>query len=177
MLVFDLESDGLYEDVTQIHCLCIYDTETKQTMVFNDQAFSKHTDEPAKEPIVRGVQLLEDADCIAGHNIIGYDIPVISKLYPWFRCPSNVVDTLLLSRLLHPNLMEIDKKKKWKYMPLQLYGRHSLEAYGHRLGEYKGQFGKTTDWKEWSPEMEAYMIQDVNVTNKLCTHFANRLNG
>ena len=25
-------------------------------------------------------------------------------------------------------------------MPLQLYGRHSLEAYGYRLGEYKGKF-------------------------------------
>ncbi len=177
MLVFDLETDGLLNDVTQIHCLCIYDTETKQTMVFNDQAFKRHTDEPAKEPIVRGIQLLEDADCIAGHNIIGYDNPVINKLYPWFRCPSNVVDTLLISRLLHPNLMEIDKKKKWKHMPLQLYGRHSLEAYGHRLGEYKGEFGKTSDWKEWSPEMELYMQQDVNVTTKLCTHFATRLNG
>ena len=177
MLVFDLETDGLLNDVTQIHCLCIYDTEAKETMVFNDQAFKRHTDEPAKEPIVRGIQLLEDAECIAGHNIIGYDNPVIKKLYPWFRCPNNVVDTLLISRLLHPNLMDIDKKKKWKYMPLQLYGRHSLEAYGHRLGEYKGQFGKTADWKEWSSEMEEYMIQDVNVTNKLCTHFATRLNG
>ena len=31
---------------------------------------------------------------------------------------------------------------------LQLYGRHSLEAYGYRLGEYKGDFGKHSDWQD-----------------------------
>ena len=39
-------------------------------------------------------------------------------------------------------------------MPLQLYGRHSLESYGYRLGEYKGNFGKEADWSTWSQEME-----------------------
>ena len=73
--------------------------------------------------------------------------------------------------------MEIDKKNKWKHMPLQLYVRHSLEAYGHRLGEYKGEFSKHTDLKEWSPEMELYCQQDVKVTTKLCDHFATRLDG
>lgn len=136
-----------------------------------------YNDTGAEEPVVRGVQLLMDADCIAGHNIIGYDLPVIRKFYPWFDRDDGVVDTLLLSRLLHPNLLDIDKKKQWRHMPLQLYGRHSLEAYGHRLGEYKGEFSKTTDWKEWSEEMQDYCKQDVRVTNKLCKHFASRLTG
>ena len=30
-LVFDLESDGLYDNVTVIHCIVIYDIQTKQT--------------------------------------------------------------------------------------------------------------------------------------------------
>ena len=46
-----------------------------------------------------------------------------------------------------------------------------LKAYGYRLGEFKGSFGKSTDWKEWSQEMEDYCVQDVNVTTKLWTHF------
>ena len=37
--------------------------------------------------------------------------------------------------------------------------------------EYKGDFGKTSDWSEWSQEMEDYCAQDVEVTKKLCDHF------
>ena len=169
MLIFDLESDNLLQDVTTCHCLVIYDTETDQTLVYNDQGNA--------EPISRGVQLLDDADTVCGHNIISYDLPVLRKLYPWFDRVGDCIDTLLLSRLYHPNLMEVDKKNNWKTMPLKLYGRHSLEAYGHRLNEYKGEFGKDTDWKEWSEEMQLYCIQDVTLTTKLWHHFRKYLIG
>ena len=169
MIVFDIETDGLLNDCTQIHCLIAYDTEAKEMYTYSDSG--------TKEPVVRGVQLLADASCIAGHNILGYDIPVLRKFYPWFDRTTGMVDTLLLSRLIHPNLIDIDKRRQWPHMPLQLYGRHSLEAYGHRLGEYKGDFSKSTDWKQFSPEMEEYCKQDVVVTTKLCKHFATRLNG
>ena len=169
MLVFDLETDGLLNDVTCIHCLVIYDSESDQTFVYNDKG--------SEEPIVRGIQILEEADIICGHNVISYDIPVIEKIYPWFKCTSLVVDTLLLSRLYHANMMEVDKQLDNSRMPLQLRGRHSLESYGYRLGEYKGEFGKTTDWKEWSQEMQDYCIQDVNVTKTLCDHFHPYLSG
>ena len=56
--------------------------------------------------------MLADADCIIGHNIIHFDIPCISRIYPWFERPY-LVDTLLLSRLYHPNLLDIDQKRKW----------------------------------------------------------------
>jgi hypothetical protein len=168
-LVFDLESDGLYNDVTKIHCIGIYDLDTKQTLVFNDEG--------SEQPITKGVQLLEDATNIVGHNIIGYDLPVIRKLYPWFTNTGGAVDTLVLSRIYHADLLKTDQKRSWKNMPLQLYGRHSLEAYGHRLGEYKGNFGKTTDWKSWSQEMQDYCVQDVHVTTKLWHHFLPYLTG
>jgi hypothetical protein len=73
--------------------------------------------------------------------------------------------------------MLIDKRRNLEDMPLQLYGRHSLEAYGWRLGEHKGTFAKQTDWKDWSQEMEDYMVQDVQVTHKLWKHFHKYLNG
>jgi len=177
MLIFDIETDGLLYNVTTIHCLVIYDTETEETYVFNDQSFARASDKPATQPIVRGVQILEDAACIAGHNVVSYDIPVIEKLFPWFRRPPVIIDTLLLSRLYHPNMVELDKKHNWEGMPLKLYGRHNLESYGHRLNEHKGDFGHTNDWADWSQEMEDYCIQDVKLTTKLWNHFQPYLNG
>ena len=168
-LIFDLETDGLLANVTTIHCLAIHDLDTKETHSYNDTG--------NQEPISRGLQRLQDAETIIGHNIIGYDVPVIRKLYPWFSdCPT-CVDTLLLSRLYHSDMMALDKKHNWKHMPLKLYGRHSLESYGYRLGEYKGNFAKDTDWQDWSQEMEDYCIQDVTVTTKLWNHFIPYLNG
>jgi len=178
MLVFDLESDGLLDDVTCVHCLVIYDTETDEVVVYNDQGDC--------EPISRGVQRLEDTEVVCGHNVIGYDIPVLQKIYPWFKPSALVVDTLLLSRLYHADILDVDRGPKnkngsyngrWKNMPSYMWGRHSLESYGYRLGEFKGSFGKDTDWKTWSQEMQDYCVQDVNVTKKLCEHFHPYLTG
>ena len=171
-LVFDLETDGLLNDATKIHCIAIYDSETNKTTSYNDECPGKGM----SEPVVRAVQYLEQADSIVGHNIIGFDIPIIRRLYPFFNFTGTVIDTLILSRLYHNRIIEIDKVK-FKDMPGRLKGRHSLEAYGYRLGEYKGEFSKTTDWKEWSQEMEDYCIQDVKVTAKLCDHFHPYLTG
>jgi uncharacterized protein YprB with RNaseH-like and TPR domain len=179
-VVFDLETNGLLNDATRIHCLSIYWEKDDRLETFNDEPY---TDNPKDLPmasnhsITTGIGWLEVADVLVGHNIIGFDIPIIKKLYPWFNPRGTIVDTLLLSRLYHPNLLDIDKKRCWKHMPLQLYGRHSLESYGYRLNEYKGNFAKTTDWKEWSQEMQDYCEQDVVVTKKLCKHFHRYLNG
>ena len=167
-LIFDLETDGLLEQFTCIHCLCIHDLDNNETYTFNDKG--------TKEAVVRGVEMLEDADSIIGHNIIYFDLPVIRRVYPWFS-NDHAIDTLLLSRLYHPNIMAIDQVRQWASMPQRLYGRHSLESYGHRLSVYKGDFSKTADWKQWSQEMEDYMEQDVKVTTKLWEHFQPFLNG
>ena len=164
MLVFDIETNGLLHDVSEVHCLAIYDAQKEETFVFNNQPSNTY-------PITEGLHWLTSADVIVGHNIIGYDLPVLRKIYPWFKYDGTAIDTLVLSRSYHPNLMEIDKRRNVPRMPLQLYGRHSLEAYGYRLGEYKGEFGKTSDWHEWSQEMQDYCVQDVKVTTKLCEHF------
>ena len=44
---------------------------------------------------------------------------------------------------------------------------HSLKAWGQRLGVHKDSHGETEDWSQWSPELEAYCVQDVVVTKKL----------
>ena len=174
ILVFDLETNGLLHDLTRIHCISIYHSDLDEIESFNDEKNNQYS-------ITEGISRLESADWIIGHNIIGFDLPCIRKLYGYFKLNAQVLDTLILSRLFHPNLLDIDWKRKDKglnkHMPLQLYGRHSLEAWGHRLSEYKGEFGKTTDWQEWSPEMQMYCEQDVAVTKRLCDHFHPYLTG
>ena len=174
--MFDLETNGLINDATRIHCAALHWCENNITESFNDEPYGDGTfcikeeaPMPANYSITTALSWLEVADILIGHNIIGFDIPVIKRLYPWFSPSGIIVDTLILSHLYHPNLLDIDKKSK--KIPEKLYGRHSLEAYGHRLDEHKGDFAATTDWKEWSREMEDYCIQDVVVTNKLCQHF------
>ena len=183
-IVFDLETNGLLHDATTIHCIALHWCENDFTESFNDEPYGDGTYDIKEEAPMAGnysittaLSWLETADILIGHNIVGFDIPVIKRIYPWFSPRGTVVDTLLLSRLYHPNLLDIDKKRNIKNMPLQLYGRHSLEAYGYRLGVLKGDYGKTTDWKELSQEMQDYCIQDVVVTNKLCQHFHPYLDG
>lgn len=183
-IVFDLETNGLIHDATRIHCVALHWGEDDRTETFNDEPYGDGTfdikeDAPmgGNYSITTALGYLECADVLVGHNIVSFDIPVIKRIYPWFNPRGTVVDTLLLSRLYHPNLFDIDQNHNWKHMPLQLYGRHSLEAYGYRLGEYKGNFGKTTDWKNWSQEMQDYCEQDVVVTTKLCKHFLPYLSG
>ena len=167
-LLFDIDTDGLYDDVSQVHCIGILDLNTNETHVFNDEG--------NEQPISKGVQMLEDAQVLIGHNIIGYDLCVLRKFFPWFNPNATLVDTLILSRIYHADMLRLDQRKRWSQMASQLYGRHSLESYGYRLGEYKGNFGKTTDWKEWSEEMQQYMVQDLIVTHKLWKHFLPYLN-
>ena len=184
-VVFDLETNGLIHDATKIHCMALYWRTDDIMETYNDEPYAteippadkKYLPMASGHSITTALGFLEVADVIVGHNIIGFDIPIIKKFYPWFTPSGVIVDTLLLSRLYHPNLLDIDKKHGWNHMPLQLYGRHSLESYGYRLGEYKGNFAKTTDWKKWSQEMQDYCVQDVVVTNKLCQHFHPYLNG
>ena len=166
--MFDLETNGLLGDENlRIHCIAIHYVESNTTETFNDECPGKGM----SSPVVRAVQHLEMADCLIGHNIVGFDFNIIKSIYSWVNPTGTIVDTLLLSRLYHPNLFDIDKKHAWENMPTNMYGRHSLESYGYRLGEYKGDFAKKTDRSDWSQEMEDYCKQDVKVTEKLCEHF------
>ena len=181
-IVFDLEANGLLNDATRIHCIALHWCEDNTSESFNDEPYGDGTFDIKEEApmasnysITTALSWLETADILIGHNIIGYDLPLIKRLYNWFNPTGVILDTLLLSHLYHPNLLDIDKKTG--KIPQKLYGKHSLEAYGHRLDEHKGDFAVTTDWKNWSRDMQKYCEQDVVVTTKLCDHFRPYLIG
>lgn len=162
-IVFDIETDGLYHNLTKIHCVALYDIDSGETLVFNDQG--------TRHPISAAVNFLDGAEWVIGHNIINFDLPVLAKFYPFLNVSGRCLDTYLLSKLKYPDLMAHDCANEPRGLPKKMYGRHSLEAWGYRLGIQKDDFGKSTDWKEWSPEMEDYNVQDVHVTNSLWQRF------
>lgn len=162
-LEFDLETDGLLEEVTKVHSLVIKDIDTGRRWSFHDHG-------SPDGPILAGLDLLAQADEVWGHNVMRFDLPVIRKLYPshYSRIKAKVRDTLLMTRLIWTDIDQDDYAlaRKGK-LPSHLIGSHSLEAWGYRLGVLKGEFGKTTDWAFWSAEMQAYCEQDVEVTTAL----------
>lgn len=93
--------------------------------------------------------LLNRADKVIMHNGIFFDAPVLKKVWGVTIKKSQVIDTLVLSRLYNPSLED----------------GHSLAAWGQRLGFPKGEFtdfnGGLTD------EMIKYCEQDTLVTKQL----------
>jgi len=167
-LLFDIETNGLpRKGMDRIHCLVVKDLDNGQVLRFNDTGNGRS--------ITEGVNLLAEAKLLVGHNIVYFDLPVIECLYPFFEYTGDLIDTLILSRLFYPDILTRDFRKRPIGMPAKLFGRHSLESWGYRLGDYKDNFGKTTDWAEWSQEMEDYCEQDVHVSTNLFAVFEPRI--
>ena len=165
-LLFDLESTGLLRRGSQLHCIVARNVDTNETLVWDK----------VKENLDIGIEQLRTADVLVGHNIASYDIPLIQELYD-FTPQGQVIDTLVLSRLFYPHISDRDFERRPIGMPQRLYGRHSLEAWGHRLKCFKGDYGKHDGaWDKYTPEMLDYCIQDTEVTLKLYELMQRRMN-
>ena len=164
-LAFDIETDGLLRGLTKIHCIAAQDLDT------NEKYFWYNGD------IKKGLAFLLTADQLWGHNIIGYDYQAIREIYPKWEYKGATYDTLILSRLFFTDLLDRDFRSRPANMPANLYGRHSLEAWGHRLGVHKSEFGKSLegDWTNYTPEMGLYCQQDVVVSCAVAKMFQPKL--
>jgi DNA polymerase I-like protein with 3'-5' exonuclease and polymerase domains len=149
-LVFDIEANGLNEinlnskgqvipEVTQVHCLVIKDIDKNEITHYTGM------------DIGYGVSRLRDADCIIGHNISIYDVPVLERFYGPIQTKQQ--DTLIISRMMYPERAD---------HPL---GGNSLECWGKSLGCLKQDY--QGGWEEYSDEMLKYCIQDVEVSHKI----------
>lgn len=146
-LLFDIEADDLLENVTTVHCIVVCDVDTEGISVFR----------PGE--IVQALCLLESADVLIGHNIQEYDLRVLHKLHR-FHSGATIRDTFVLSPLVWSDLKDIDHKMVARIPELSgMRGKHSLKAWGARLGvpkaNYEGGFA------QFSEEMLEYCIQDV----------------
>jgi len=150
-LTFDIEADGLLDDVSKIHCISV----------------SEDGDNPkcfvGSEEIDKALMWMKYADKLIGHNIIGYDLPVLKKVLDWEPSEHTLIrDTLVLSHLVWPDIMKDDSETK--RIPKKYWGRYSLRSFGYRLNTHKGEI---EDFTSWSPELIEYCNQDVMLTEKL----------
>jgi len=158
-LIFDLEANGLYDQVETTYCVVIYDIGLQQTFTYGPDC------------IADAVTRLAAADVLIGHNIIFYDIPVLEKLYD-FKHSARVIDTLICTRLIWPKelLYDLDTEQ-YPQVPKDKRGAASLKAWGYRLADHKIEF---KDFSHYSKEMLAYCVQDVEVTKKLWEHICRQ---
>lgn len=166
--IFDIETNGFLEETNVCHVLVIKDTVTKQVTRYTVKTAHLGYEELANATISKVH--------IVAHNGIKFDIPALQKLYPLYVFDKDyVVDTLVMSRVMFPDLYDNDVKLVAKgLMPSSLMKRHSLEAWGYRLGERKIDY---VEWcadnsidepfAKWSQEMEDYCVQDVLTLEKL----------
>jgi DNA polymerase-1 len=169
-LVFDIETDGFLRKLTTVHCVVAKDIETGEVFKFDDSG--RH------QSVSSGLTLLMEAEELWGHNIIGFDVPAIQEIYPFFQpWESTYYDTLILSRLFFTDMLDRDLRSKPANMPGNLYGRHSLEAWGYRLGVLKSEYGKQLhgDWDTYTPEMLEYCVRDVEANLPIVKLFQPKL--
>ena len=133
-LVFDIETDDL--DATKIWCIATVDPETEEVRSYY------------KDSLPLGLKALGSTDKLIGHNILGFDIPVIKKLCGIDLSCKKIVDTLSISRLFNPVRA----------------GGHSLKSWGYRLGLPKIEF---EDFQNFSTDMVKYCERDTLLNKRV----------
>lgn len=137
-LVFDIETDGLLNQCTRLWVLTAYDLDADKMYIF-------------KEGDLGWKDLFNKASKAIGHNILGFDVFALKKLYDYeFPKTCELQDTLILSQVLNYKRFSNDG--------------HSLGRWGEALNFPKYDFN---DWSKLTQEMIDYCVQDTRLTAKV----------
>lgn len=184
MRVFDIESDGLLQGqtdpdqvITKVHCINAIDRATGAEYRFTDHEYYQNEDGstsdvkcPRTGDIAMGLSWLGAAGAeLAGHNIIGYDLPALKYIYPEARLPRIGYDSQVAGKCLYPNLKDKDwaNKRKGKLPANFRPGDASLSAWALRAGgRQKADFnpkdyGHTWKTMPFTQVMDDYCMDDV----------------
>jgi DNA polymerase-1 len=140
-LIADIETDGLLDVCTKVHCIQLGTVDGDDVTVYTDAL-------PGYPSLAEGLERVRNSDELIGHNFISFDFEALTKLHPGAVRREQVRDTLVMSRLFDPEERA-----------------QSLWAWGERLGVAKGDF--EGPWDTCTPEMLTYARQDIVVTRAL----------
>ena len=139
MIVFDVEADNLLEDATRIHCLSYTADGSSPVTLFKYDDMRK---------------LLLSQKGLIGHNIIGYDVPLLEKLLG-IRIRARLLDTLPMSWVLNYNR-----------------AKHGLDSFGEDFGIPKPVID---DWQNLTQEEYAHRCsEDVRINWALWNNLVKR---
>lgn len=145
--VFDTEANNLYPAVDKIWCGCFTSLDGKEKESFG----------PDQMPEM--MKHMDSCDVLIGHNVIGYDFPMMKKVLGYVY-KGKVVDTLLMSRILDPKRILPPNATN------RAAGPHSIYAWGVRVGVDKPEHD---EWDRYSPEMLHRCAEDTEI-NRLVYH-------
>lgn len=141
--VFDLEANGWSDTADTIWCIATYDIGTRR-----EEFFEPHQ-------IEEGLRYLMDADVCVAHNLLGYDYPLIKRLYPWFNLAA-YEDSLILSRMFTPDRPS----------------GHSIDAWAAKCGKVKPPHD---DFSQYSEAMRVRCIEDTRINAAVLRMLQNEM--
>lgn len=131
---FDIETDNLLNECTRMWILAAYNLDTKEMKYW-------------LEGDLGWKDVFDEATLVIGHNILGFDIFVLEKLFGYkFKKSCKMHDTLIMSQVFDYRRFGSDG--------------HSLKRWGVHLNFPKHDF---EDWTKLSQEMIDYCLQDVSL--------------
>ena len=74
-----------------VHCIVTKNLDTGEILRYNDSG--------THESVTTGVNMPAEADFLVGHNVIGFDVPALQEIYPFFEPTAKILDTLILNRM------------------------------------------------------------------------------
>lgn len=140
---FDIETNGLFPELDRVWCAVV---------ITHGSGEERHF---TPEDVDQLCAYLETFDVLIGHHSIAFDFAALRKVYGWdYR--GQKIDTLLMSRMQRPN----------RERPIGFKGKgpHSVEAWGHRLGQHKVEH---EEWDRYSPEMLHRCAEDARIQVKI----------
>lgn len=165
-LIFDIETGGI--EATKIHMIRGTVLENGEKRVWLSDEAHDAARVPHDVLVCNHVEdFFDGATRVAGHNVIGYDCPIIEKLTEFRFDGLDIFDTQVAFRLWKPDAKQdfftlLKKRIITKDDANGHSGIYSLKVCAKRVGSHKDQ--GPTDWSKPSQQMFDYCGQDVEAT-------------
>jgi DNA polymerase I-like protein with 3'-5' exonuclease and polymerase domains len=187
MYVFDIESDGLLDTISKLHCINAIDRRTGREYRFTDHEYYQNVDGSRsdvrcpRDGTIRDALDLMQGQYTGGHNVVGYDVPAI-EIVTGVKLEGDKFDSAVLGKLAVPNLKDKDftNIRKGK-MPGLKAGSNKLVHWAMRVGKHlktdfdPKDYGHTWATMPFTQTMDDYCMDDVRATVDIIAFMEERL--